>query len=125
MDRVPRLLVVDDEAPVRRMLEDVLRSFGYEVSVAASGDEALRLFDDGGYDLVMTDLLMPGMDGWEVTARVRRAAPAVPVVMLTGSVPDIDLERIRREAITLVHKPATLDHLRAVLRNVLAGRNAG
>lgn len=124
-ERVPRLLVVEDEAPVRRMLRDVFQSFGYDVVVAASGAEALRLFADGIYDAVVTDLVMPGMTGWEVVARLRHAAPDVPVVMLTGSVPDIDFERVRRERITLVQKPATLTRLRAVLRDVLAGPDAG
>lgn len=122
MERVARLLVVDDEAPVRRMLLDVFRSFGYDVVVAASGDEALRLFAEGGYDVVVTDLLMPGMNGWEVIARVRRAAPRVPVILLTGSAPDIDVERVRRERVTLVHKPASLSQLRAVMQGVLAAR---
>ena len=124
-ERLPRLLVVEDEAPVRRMLRDVFQSFGYDVVVAASGAEALQLFADGGYDAVVTDLLMPGMNGWEVVARLRHAEPDVPVIMLTGSVPDIDFERVRRERITLVQKPATLSRLRAVLREVLAGRDAG
>ena len=124
-ERLPRLLVVEDEAPVRRMLRDVFQSFGYDVVVAASGAEALHLFADGGYDAVVTDLLMPGMNGWEVVARLRHAVPDVPVIMLTGSVPDIDFERVRRERITLVQKPATLSRLRAVLRDVLAGRDAG
>ena len=122
MERVARLLVVDDEAPVRRMLLDVFRSFGYDVVVAASGDEALSLFAEGGYDVVVTDLLMPGMNGWEVIARVRRAAPRVPVILLTGSAPDIDVERVRRERVTLVHKPASLSQLRAVMQGVLAAR---
>lgn len=124
-EHLPRLLVVEDEAPVRRMLRDVFQSFGYDVVVAASGAEALKLFADGGYDAVVTDLLMPGMNGWEVVARLRHAVPDVPVIMLTGSVPDIDFERVRRERITLVQKPATLSRLRAVLREVLAGRDAG
>lgn len=122
--RVPRLLVVDDEAPVRRMLLDVFRSFGYDVVAAASGDEALRLFAEADYDVLVTDLLMPGMNGWEVIERLRQAAPRLPVIMLTGSGPDIDLERVRREGVTLVHKPATLPGLRAVLRDVLAARGA-
>jgi CheY-like chemotaxis protein len=117
--------VVDDEAPVRRMLLDVFRSFGYDVTIAASGDEALRLFAEGDYDVLVTDLLMPGMNGWEVIARLRRAAPRLPVIMLTGSAPDIDLERVRREDVTLVHKPATLPRLRDVLSEVIARRDAG
>lgn len=114
--------MVDDEAPVRQMLRDVFRSFGYEVTVAGGGEEALRLFAEGDYDVVVTDLLMPGMNGWEVIARLRRAAPRLPVIMLTGSAPDVDPERVRHERITLVHKPASLPRLRAVLHDVLAAR---
>ena len=125
MEHVARLLVVDDEAPVRRMLLDVFRSFGHDVVVAASGDEALRLFAEGDYDVVVTDLLMPGMSGWEVIARLRRAAPRVPVILLTGSAPDVDAEQVRRERVTLVHKPASLAQLRAALQDVLAAREAG
>lgn len=124
-ERVGRLLVVDDEPPVRRMLEDVFRSFGHDVVVAASGDEALRLFAEGVYDVVVTDLLMPDMNGWEVIARLRRAAPHVPVILLTGSAPEIDPERVRQEGVTLVHKPASLARLRTVLQQVLAASERG
>lgn len=121
VDRVLRLLVVDDEAPVRIMLLDVLRSLGYDVSVATGGDDALRLFGEGDYDLVMTDLVMPGMDGWELATRLRRAAPHLPIVMLTGTAPDVDLEVVRRERITLVHKPVSVSRLHTILQDLLAG----
>ena len=119
-----RVLVIDDEAVLRSLFRDMLSACGYEVDVAEDGAAGLARFREQRYEAVITDLLMPGMNGWEVIERLRQATPRLPVVMLTGSGPDIDLERVRREGVTLVHKPATLPGLRAVLHAVLAARDA-
>ena len=77
-----RVLVVDDEARMRDLLALHLRR-AFEVETAATGYEALEMLRAGAYDVVVLDVLMPGLDGWEVCRRVRREHRA-PVLMLTA-----------------------------------------
>lgn len=79
-----RVLVVDDEEMIRRVLSDILTSCGLEVVVAASGEEALGLFDAGGFALTITDRNMPGMGGGELARRLKEMAPMHPVLMVSG-----------------------------------------
>ena len=67
------ILIVDDEEPIRSMLQDGLSRAGYDVETAASGPEALERFRVGRYAVVLTDLIMPAMTGWELSARLRSA----------------------------------------------------
>ena len=72
MNPDPRVLLVDDNTIVRDMLVDLVGSLGYQADAAAGGEEALDLFDRGRYGIVLTDLVMPGMSGWEVLAALRQ-----------------------------------------------------
>src|SRR5262245_18665294 len=83
MDQEPRLLLVDDNAVVRDMLVGFVASLGYRADPAASGQEALDLFDRGAYGMVLTDLIMPGMNGWDVLAALRQRDPTIPIVIVT------------------------------------------
>jgi len=84
------ILVVDDDPSVRQLVGDVLDLEGYEVRVAADGYEALREIEAARPDCVVLDVMMPGMSGHEVLARIREAdgGPALPVVMLTAFADD-------------------------------------
>ena len=77
-----RVLVVDDEAGIRKVIRDALERAGHAVETAAEGEEASRLFDDSGFDLVITDLSMPRMDGLSLVEHIRRAS-RVPILVLT------------------------------------------
>ena len=79
-----RILVVDDEGYVRDLLRRVLERRGHEVAVAHDGDEALAMIDDETYGLVLTDVVMPGIDGFELLRRVKASHPDVRVIVLTG-----------------------------------------
>jgi CheY-like chemotaxis protein len=85
MQGAPKILVVDDTPPNIRLLEAVLSPRGYIVLTAASGQEALDLVATDAPDLVLLDILMPGMDGYEVCRRLRSdpATNVLPVVMIT------------------------------------------
>jgi len=87
---VATILVVDDDPSVRQLVGDVLDLEGYEVRVAADGYEALREIEAARPDCVVLDVMMPGMSGHEVLARIREAdgGPALPVVMLTAFADD-------------------------------------
>ncbi|HEX5707130.1 MAG TPA: ATP-binding protein [Pyrinomonadaceae bacterium] len=79
-----RFLVVDDEAPVRELLRDILEDVGVEVTVAANGAEALARFEPGKFDAVLTDVGMPGMNGWELLRAVGEQDEHVALALITG-----------------------------------------
>jgi DNA-binding response OmpR family regulator len=78
-----KILVVDDEPAQLRLVEQILSGSGYNIIKAGSGEEGLRLMYEGRPDLILLDVLMPGIDGWQ-TCRCIREASDVPVIMLTG-----------------------------------------
>ncbi len=85
MERMPPILVVDDEENVRTYLKTLLELKGYEVVLAEDGESALRrLQEGGGYALIILDIMLPKMDGLEVLARIRKLTKQTPVIMLTG-----------------------------------------
>lgn len=81
----PRILVVDDAPAIRTMLERVLRRAGYEVTSATDGIEAQRRLELESFDLVLTDISMPGLNGIALLRRVRERDPELPVILLTGA----------------------------------------
>jgi DNA-binding response OmpR family regulator len=83
MGREQRVLVVDDDVNVRDVVRRYLEHAGYRVALAGTGEQALRLAEEADPDLVVLDLMLPGMDGFEVCRRLRQRAQ-VPVVMLTA-----------------------------------------
>ena len=84
MRNIPQVLVIDDDAVVGRSFERVLTEKGYEVDMALSGEEGLKDMDTTDYDVVFTDIKMPGMDGIEVAERIKAKCPWTPVVVITG-----------------------------------------
>ncbi len=88
-DRPPRILLVDDEEPIQTLLSFPLRKDGYEVVLAGDGDEALKRFNEGSFDLVVLDVMMPVLDGFEVCKRLR-ARSTVPIIMLTAKSEEVD-----------------------------------
>jgi CheY-like chemotaxis protein len=79
-----QVLVIDDDAVVGRSFERVLTEKGYDVDTALSGEEGLRDVDATEYDVVFTDIKMPGIDGIEVAERIKAKCPWTPVVVITG-----------------------------------------
>jgi len=82
--RPMKILVIDDEPEVREMLVEILASQGHLVSQAASGAEGLSMFQVDRHDLVFTDLVMPGMNGWWVAGAIKTLSPETPVILVTG-----------------------------------------
>lgn len=80
---VKKILVVDDDAALVRLFEQILTGKGYEMLKASNGQEALRLFFAHKPDLVLLDIVMPEMDGWQTCSRIRDLSD-VPIIMLTG-----------------------------------------
>ena len=84
MSTKPQVLVIDDDAVVGRSFDRVLSDKGYEVSTVRSGEEAMKEMESHEYDVVFTDIKMPGMDGIEVAERIKARCPWTPVVVITG-----------------------------------------
>lgn len=81
----PRLLCVDDDLSFRQFYKNLLGSYGYEVTVAANAQQALKVFLNGRIDAVLTDFEMPEMSGAELAARLKKMRPELPVLMVSGS----------------------------------------
>ena len=120
----PRLLVIDDEAAVREVLCEFLSVLGYDVEAAQDGAEGLARLARERFDLVVTDLRMPQVDGWEVLESARAIVPGMPVIILTGTGTDEDRERARAHGVRLLSKPLTLQELKAAVRDALAPNEA-
>lgn len=110
MRNKPHVLVIDDDAVVGRSFDRVLSSKGYEVDTALSGEEGLKDIDSRDYDVVFTDIKMPGMDGLEVAGRIREKCPWTPVVVITGYGTDENEARASVLGVSgFVRKPLTPD----------------
>ena len=83
-DQIPQVLVVDDEPNIRELVQVALKFHGCSVTTAATGKEALRQADAGQPDLIVLDVMLPDMDGFEVCRRLRAAGNEVPVIFLTA-----------------------------------------
>jgi CheY-like chemotaxis protein len=84
MSAQKKILVVDDEPQICEAVRMLLEFYGHEVMTAANGNEALALFDQGRFDLVITDYTMPGMKGDELALALKARVPGQPVIMLTA-----------------------------------------
>ena len=121
LECVGRILVIDDEADVRELVAEVLAGRGHSVTVAGGGREGLACFETGRYDLVLTDLGMPDLNGWEVARAVKACAPYVPVLLLTGwadAESSADVPRIEG----IIEKPFDVKRLAAAVSEALAAR---
>jgi len=90
-----KILVVEDEQPIRKLIDLNLRLESHDVITAADGYEALQQAQDGRPDLIILDIMLPGLDGWEVLTRLRKDTTFqdTPVVVLTALVQDADIIR--------------------------------
>jgi len=87
------ILVIEDDAPIRRGVADALKFAGYTVFEAADGNAGLQSAISAEVDMVLLDIIMPGLDGFEVLAELRKVKPAVPVIMLTAKGTESDRVR--------------------------------
>lgn len=117
--RRPRILLIDDDPNVREVLLHLLASFGYDCQTAADGPSGLARFDEGGWDLVLIDVVMPTMSGWGVVETIRRRAPTLPIVLITGMSEPAVMRRARDWRLPVIAKPFRSDTVRAVVGTAL------
>lgn len=120
MKRTARILVVDDEVSVRESLHDWLKDSGHEVFTAANGGEALEIVKDKKPEIVITDLVMPGMDGLELTKKVKELFPDIEVIVITayGSVATA-IAAIKEGAYDYVEKPFCPERVELLLEKLM------
>jgi CheY-like chemotaxis protein len=115
----PRVLVIDDDPSVREVVRYLLAAFGYECHTAANGASGLARFDEGGWDLVLTDLEMPEMSGWQVIEAIRQRAPTMPIVVITAFSDPAVMRQASEWGVPVVAKPFSMATLKAVVVEAL------
>jgi CheY-like chemotaxis protein len=114
-----RILVVDDAAVIRDVCADLIRGLGYQVEVVDNAGEALTRLRNERFDAVVTDIVMPGMDGWQLIAAAIREQPMLRLVVMTGAAVEGDRERALALGIPMLQKPFTREQLRDALQEAL------
>ncbi len=121
MDRKGRVLVVDDDSAIRKLLERIARRAGFEVDAAKDGVEALALLDAQDYEVALVDLMMPRLSGYELVQHIsqRERGPIVIVAtaMTNAEVTSVDDTLVRR----VIRKPFDVDAVAAALKEAAAG----
>jgi CheY-like chemotaxis protein len=107
------ILVIDDDERVRTLLRDILLFGGYEVIEASDGESGIRYLEkDGSVDMVLTDLGMPEMNGWEVTKLIKTRIPQLPVALITGWGTNLDEKKIEESGVDwIIGKPFQVNEI--------------
>ena len=117
---VRRIAIVDDEPVIRSLLERLLKIAGYDTASYPDGETALDACRSEPFDLLITDLRMPGIDGFELMENLKSSRPALPVIILTahGDV-DTAIQALRRKACDFITKPFDTCNILSSVRRVL------
>ncbi|MFP3859820.1 MAG: sigma-54-dependent transcriptional regulator [Bacteroidales bacterium] len=115
-----KILAIDDEKTIRESLKEILEYEHHEVELSADGEEAIELFKENKYDLVLLDIKMPQMDGIEVLEKLIGIAPDIPVIMISGhgSI-DTAVDCIKKGAYDFIEKPLDLNRLLVTVKNAM------
>jgi len=120
------ILVVDDDDQIPRMLSKVLLFFGYAVSLASNGQEGVREFLRRSYDLVLTDLDMPVMDGMKMASHIKALSPFTPIVLMTGCVREEVMEKGSGNHVDhILFKPFKLTEVKEVITKMITPTDGG
>ena len=121
----PRIMVVDDEQVMRDLLREILSQSGYEVATVDGGKEALYLLSSKPFDLMIVDIVMPGVDGIEVLVGARQIVEHIPVIMMTGYPSLETAERLANLGATdYLTKPFTPALIEMAVQKALQGEGA-
>lgn len=114
------ILVIEDEPLIRETLADMLSLGGHRVMLASNGEEGIALFEKGKYDLVFTDLSMPGISGWDVVKAIKRHNSDIPVIMVTGWGVGIDQAEMDRYGVDeVLPKPFDIDNVLSLVNKLM------
>jgi CheY-like chemotaxis protein len=114
-----RVLVVDDEDYLRELLRDILDSLGHQVVEAEDGFKALELFDSQAFDVVFTDIGMPGMSGWELARSIRERNGEIPLAVLTGWGEALGSDEQKAAKVNwIVAKPFLIEQIEEIVKEI-------
>jgi PAS domain S-box-containing protein len=116
----PKILVVDDEKVIRKGCDEVLTQEGYEVLLAESGEQGLNMIEKEHFDIILLDLMMPGLSGFEVLSYVKALHPDTSIIVITGyATIENSIETMKKGAFDFVPKPFSPDQLRVVVSKAI------
>lgn len=119
--RKKRILLVDDNRDIQNVLLRMLHHMGFDVALAGDGGEALAAFMESSFDLVVTDLQMPIMDGSKLAQLVKERSPNTPVILLTGTDRETVWKKVIRGSVdSIIFKPFKLNDFQSTVQGVLA-----
>jgi DNA-binding NtrC family response regulator len=114
-----RILIVDDNREIRSILEEYLREEGYHASGAGNGPEALAMHTEVPFDLIITDLNMPGMSGIDLIKEISKGEQNTEFIIITGYASlDTAIEAVKAGAFDYIVKPFRIEELKVVIKNV-------
>jgi DNA-binding response OmpR family regulator len=116
---MPRILVVEDDSAVREFLHDELSEASFSVTAVKNGVDAIVTASEQPFDLVLLDMLMPGLDGIQTLKVLRKVAPGMPIIGLTGYVGRGYMAQALTYGVTCLSKPVDMDELLKEIREVL------
>jgi DNA-binding NtrC family response regulator len=120
MSKMPHILVVDDEEAMRESLNDWLKEDGYEVGLAASGQEAIDMVRQEPWEIILLDLKMPGMDGLETLKHLKKARPDAEILMMTAyATVDTAVQAMKEGAFDYLVKPFDPDEIEILIKKIL------
>lgn len=127
---MPRILIVDDDENLRKVLEKLLTIKGHEVRTAENGIDAIKLMEHESFDLVITDILMPDMDGYELIRALRKGEAPPRIIAISGGSGRLDSEYLlevakRMKADKLLQKPISIAAIDAAVNEVMGAGGPG
>ncbi len=115
-----KVLIVDDEEDVRLFLADFISERDFHVETAGTGEEALEKFRAKAYDIVLMDIMMPGMDGLEALEKIKKTHPATVVIMITALKDEVRMAKAKKlGASDYIVKPFSLNYLETELEKIM------
>ena len=113
-------LVVDDEAGYRELLAKMLTKVGYRVITAADGNEALTLLADSKFNLIISDVLMPNLNGYALAARIRATDPDVPIILISGYLSQESPKNLLGGSTEFIAKPLDSELIIATVQRLMS-----
>ena len=118
-----KVLFVDDEAPIRKVMANELPRMGYDLTVCEDGEAAVKALETSRFDVAVLDLRMPGLSGWDVMDHIKKVSPETDVIISTGhGTMDVVIEALRKGAFDYLQKPWKLTQINQTLKRVIEKR---
>jgi DNA-binding response OmpR family regulator len=122
-DNKKRILVVEDDAEMRSLLKDFFTEEGFEIDSVSNGSEAFRILVRELFDLVITDIRMPGLTGLDILPGIKKLQPNVPIIVITAFGSDEIRDRaMARGATSYLEKPLRFPELRTMIREIISSK---